>query len=132
MVHNITRSLLTMPLPLVTKRLVVWGQLEKLHAQSGCHGLWMSGTQQTMSCTWAYLSLFVIAAEKLEQAEGQLSHAGRTGQFGGMDRKPAASDSQLLKICRDSSKMSVEQIKGITAQVSQPCCVLYHMAFTSH
>ena len=61
-----------------------------------------------------------VAAEKLEQAEGQLSHAGRTGQFGGMERKATANDSPLLKICRDSSKMSVEQVKGITAQVRAP------------
>ena len=60
----------------------------------------------------------VCAAEKLEQAETQLSHSGRTGRFGPpMDRKPNANDNQLLKICRDSSKMSVEQVKGIASQV---------------
>ena len=59
------------------------------------------------------------AAEKLEQAETQLSHSGRTGRFGGpMDRRPHDKDNQLLKICRDSAKMSVEQIKGISSQVT--------------
>ena len=58
------------------------------------------------------------AAEKLEQAESQLSHSGRTGRFAApMDRRPHANDNQLLKICRDSSKMSVEQVKGISSQV---------------
>ncbi len=64
------------------------------------------------------------AAEKLEQAESQLSHSGRTGRFGApMDRRPNANDNQLLKICRDSSKMSVEQVKGISSQVSACCHV---------
>lgn len=63
------------------------------------------------------------AAEKLEQAESQLSHSGRTGRFAApMDRRPHANDNQLLKICRDSSKMSVEQVKGISSQV----CVHTH------
>ncbi len=58
------------------------------------------------------------AAEKLEQAESQLSHSGRTGRFAApMARRPHANDNQLLKICRDSSKMSVEQVKGISSQV---------------
>ena len=62
------------------------------------------------------------AAEKLEQAESQLSHSGRTGRFATpMDRRPNANDNQLLKICRDSSKMSVEQVKGIASQVGAPC-----------
>ncbi len=39
-----------------------------------------------------------------------------------MDRRPHANDNQLLKICRDSSKMSVEQVKGISSQV----CVHTH------
>ena len=68
---------------------------------------------------WQHHKLVVSAAEKLEQAETQLSHSGRTGRFGApsMDRKPNANDNQLLKICRDSSKMSVEQVKGISSQV---------------
>lgn len=57
-------------------------------------------------------------AEKLEQAESQLSHSGRTGRFAGpMDGRPHDKDNQLLKICRDSAKMSVEQVKGISSQV---------------
>ena len=34
-----------------------------------------------------------------------------------MDRRPHDKDNQLLKICRDSAKMSVEQVKGISSQV---------------
>lgn len=60
----------------------------------------------------------VPAAEKLEQAESHLSHSGRTGRFAApLDRRPHANDNQLLKICRDASKMSVEQVKGISSQV---------------
>ena len=84
----------------------------------GCHFTFLSAEG---ACTIARCSgrlnavSAAAAAEKLEQAEGQLSHAGRS--FGALDRKPTSHDSQLLKVCRDSSKMSVEQVKGISSQV---------------
>ncbi|KAK9819739.1 hypothetical protein WJX72_001788 [[Myrmecia] bisecta] len=57
-------------------------------------------------------------AEKLEAAEGQLAHSGRIGRFVAPgDKKGNGNDQQLLKICRDASKLSVEQIKGVSSQV---------------
>ena len=53
-------------------------------------------------------------------------HSGRVGRysmpFG--DKKAGTGDDKLLKVCRDSSKVAVEQVKGITSQVGreQPRC----------
>ncbi|KAG2483089.1 hypothetical protein HYH03_018027 [Edaphochlamys debaryana] len=55
-------------------------------------------------------------AEKLEQAEGQLTHGGRLGRFV-EKKKGAGDDSALSKICRDTSKLAAEQIKGLSTQV---------------
>eukprot|EP00891_Asterochloris_glomerata_P001889 jgi/Astpho2/1889/Aster-00411 len=58
-------------------------------------------------------------AEKLEQVDTQLVHSGRIGRysmpFG--DKKAGTGDDKLVKVCRDSSKVAVEQVKGITSQV---------------
>lgn len=58
-------------------------------------------------------------AEKLEQVDSQLVHSGRIGRysmpFG--DKKAGTGDDKLVKVCRDSSKVAVEQVKGITSQV---------------
>lgn len=54
-------------------------------------------------------------AEKLEQAEGQLAHSGRTGAFYLPDKKK--DDSQLAKISHDAAKTTVEQVKDIASQV---------------
>eukprot|EP00803_Ostreobium_quekettii_P004965 evm.model.scf_3674.1 EVM.evm.TU.scf_3674.1 scf_3674:285-866(+) len=53
-------------------------------------------------------------AEKLEQAESQVQH--RLSRYmGTMDKKK--EESQLAKLCRDTSKMAVEQVKGLSGQV---------------
>ena len=48
-------------------------------------------------------------------------HSGRVGRysmpFG--DKKAGTGDDKLLKVCRDSSKVAVEQVKGITSQVGR-------------
>ncbi len=63
----------------------------------------------------------MLAAEKLEAAEGQLAHTGRMGRFpgAGFQRAGGASsgDQQLQKISVDASKLATEQIKGISSQV---------------
>jgi len=55
-------------------------------------------------------------AEKLEQAEGQLAHSGRTGAFY-LPTDKKKDDSQLAKISHDSTKTSVEQVKDIASLV---------------
>ncbi|XP_039065442.1 COP9 signalosome complex subunit 5a-like isoform X2 [Hibiscus syriacus] len=52
-------------------------------------------------------------AEKLEQAENQLAHS-RISPLGPPRKK---EESQLAKITRDSSKISVEQVHGLMSQV---------------
>ena len=55
-------------------------------------------------------------AEKLEQADGALSHSGAVGGFLlPSDRK--REDGQLLKISRDAAKAAVEQAKGMSSQL---------------
>ncbi|KAG2434435.1 hypothetical protein HYH02_012265 [Chlamydomonas schloesseri] len=68
-------------------------------------------------------------AEKLEQAESSLSHGARLGRYF-EKKKPATSssgaagggagggdDSALARICRDTSKLAAEQIKGLSTQL---------------
>ncbi|CAA7408199.1 unnamed protein product [Spirodela intermedia] len=55
-------------------------------------------------------------AEKLEQAENQLSHM-RLGSFILASQKKKEEESQLAKIARDSSKITVEQVHGLMSQV---------------
>lgn len=56
-------------------------------------------------------------AEKLEQADAQLLHGARlTGRLGPSSDKKK-DDGVLTKICRDTSKMASEQIKGLSSQV---------------
>ena len=86
----------------------------------------------TPACLASELGAALPAAEKLEQVDSQLVHSGRVGRysmpFG--DKKAGTSDDKLLKVCRDSSKVAVEQVKGITSQVGrgQPCCRLGGLA----
>jgi len=54
-------------------------------------------------------------AEKLEQAEGQLGHGSRMGRYMMSDKKK--DEGALSKICRDTSKLATEQIKGLSSQV---------------
>eukprot|EP00741_Cyanophora_paradoxa_P022163 tig00021435_g21395.t1 len=59
-------------------------------------------------------------AEKLEQAENQLSHGSRMGYYMPEGRKKGTSatdDSPLTKITRDASKIAVEQCHGLMSQV---------------
>jgi COP9 signalosome complex subunit 5 len=63
--------------------------------------------------------LYAITAEKLEQAEGQLAHSGRTGAFY-LPTDKKKDDSQLAKISHDSTKTSVEQVKDIASLVRGP------------
>ncbi|GMH46114.1 hypothetical protein BSKO_14078 [Bryopsis sp. KO-2023] len=52
-------------------------------------------------------------AEKIEQAENQVQH--KMGRFLGGEKK--TEESQLSRICQDTTKMAVEQIKGLSGQV---------------
>ncbi|XP_077238343.1 COP9 signalosome complex subunit 5-like [Tasmannia lanceolata] len=55
-------------------------------------------------------------AEKLEQAENQLTHT-RLGSFLVPAQRKKEEESQLAKITRDSSKITVEQVHGLLSQV---------------
>jgi COP9 signalosome complex subunit 5 len=63
-------------------------------------------------------------ADKLESAEGGLSHFGRGGGGGGggggylmgAERSSKKDDSQLKKIVRDSSKVTREHLQGAMTQ----------------
>jgi len=53
-------------------------------------------------------------SEKLEQAEGQLSHSGRSAYFGTEKKK---EESHISKLTRDSNKLAIEQANAIMTQV---------------
>ncbi|KAK1275441.1 COP9 signalosome complex subunit 5a [Acorus gramineus] len=55
-------------------------------------------------------------AEKLEQAENQLSHS-RFGSFLVSSQRKKEEESPLAKISRDSSKITVEQVHSLMSQV---------------
>lgn len=59
-------------------------------------------------------------ADKIEQAEGQLSHmrGGGGSYLGGADRGKK-EDTQLRKIVKDSSKLCREHLQGFMSQVSK-------------
>lgn len=61
---------------------------------------------------------------KLEQAETQLSHSVRVGAAALFGEKK--DDSQLSKVTKDASKVSVEQVNGMITQV------IKHTLFNSH
>mmetsp|Transcript_25326 Transcript_25326/g.70833 ORF Transcript_25326/g.70833 Transcript_25326/m.70833 type:complete len:351 (+) Transcript_25326:120-1172(+) len=68
--------------------------------------------------------------EKLEQAESQLVHSGRIGGFLTISDKKK-EDNQLQKITVDSTKMAVEQIKGLSSQVVKDMLFNYRPKLTS-
>jgi len=53
-------------------------------------------------------------SDKLENAESQLAHSGRMGGYFTERKK---EESQLAKITKDSSKITVEQVHGLITQV---------------
>ncbi|KAK6129852.1 hypothetical protein DH2020_036438 [Rehmannia glutinosa] len=62
-------------------------------------------------------------AEKIEQAENQLSHSRFGSLIAAPQRKkewfyPFQEESQLTKITRDSAKITVEQVHGLMSQAS--------------
>jgi len=54
-------------------------------------------------------------AEKLEQAETQLAHSGRMGGFMMSEKKK--EESQLSKLTKDSTKLTIEQVHGLMSLV---------------
>lgn len=62
-------------------------------------------------------------ADKLEQAEGQLVNTNRSslymggGAAGGKSGSTKPEDSQLNKICRDSSKLMRDHVQGLMSQI---------------
>ncbi|KAG1660106.1 hypothetical protein FOA52_015086 [Chlamydomonas sp. UWO 241] len=64
-------------------------------------------------------------AEKLEQAETQLG-PGRVGGRMALDKKK--DEGTLTKICRDTSKMATEQMKGLSSQVIKQLLFNNHSA----
>lgn len=66
-------------------------------------------------------------AEKLEQAEGQVAHTSRMGGFF-MPPDRTADDSQLSKIARDATKVTIEQTKGFASQLVKDLLFNYRPA----
>ncbi|KAJ1626287.1 JAB1/Mov34/MPN/PAD-1 ubiquitin protease-domain-containing protein [Pavlovales sp. CCMP2436] len=58
-------------------------------------------------------------AAKLEQAEGQLVNTNRSSLYLGSGAKGGAKaeESQLSKICRDSSKLTRDHVQGLMSQI---------------
>lgn len=54
-------------------------------------------------------------AEKMEHAESQTPHLGRI--IGGMGPTRRNEESRLMRVARDSTKVTVEQMKGIASHV---------------
>lgn len=50
------------------------------------------------------------------QADSQLSQGARLGRYSSAERKKG-EEGPLAKICRDTTKLSAEQIKGLSSQV---------------
>jgi COP9 signalosome complex subunit 5 len=69
-------------------------------------------------------------AEKLEQAETQLAHSGRIGGFFMPPQRKKEEESQLAKITRDSSKITVEQVHGLMSQVIKD--ILFNSVTPTH
>ncbi len=59
-------------------------------------------------------------AEKLEAADAELAHTGRMGRFTAPFEKRSKDDQKLPKLTRDTGRLAVEQIKGISSQVGAP------------
>ena len=55
-------------------------------------------------------------SSKIDGVESSLSHGSRMAYFGGNSTKKK-EDSQLTKISKDSTKLSMEQIQGLMSQV---------------
>ncbi len=72
-----------------------------------CHTTRISRSPATVAGT---------AAAKLEAAEAELAHSGRMGRFAAPFDKRGKDDQKLAKLCRDTGKLAVEQIKGISSQ----------------
>jgi len=51
----------------------------------------------------------------MEQAETQLAHSGRMGGYLFSEKKK--EESQLAKLTRDSTKLTIEQVHGLMSQV---------------
>jgi hypothetical protein len=64
-----------------------------------------------LCCCAADTFLFVVL-----QADSQLAQGARLGRYTSSDRKKG-EEGPLLKICRDTTKLSAEQIKGLSSQV---------------
>jgi hypothetical protein len=67
-------------------------------------------------------------AEKLEAADAELAHTGRMGRFTAPFEKRSKDDQKLPKLTRDTGRLAVEQIKGISSQVgtAASCMSLAH------
>jgi len=102
-------------------------QLEVLHFKStlDTHLLellwkkyWVNTLSQSPLLTNREYAAFQIAdlAEKLEQADSALSQSGRAPGFSPADKKKG-EESQLNKVTRDSSKITVEAAHGLISQV---------------
>ena len=71
-------------------------------------------------------------ADKIEQAEQQLSHFGRGGgaYSGAAERSARKEDSQLRKVVKLSSKLSREHVQGLMSQLMKDV-VFNHSTATS-
>lgn len=84
-----------------------------------CHPTGTYFSVQKVSRVLAHLPL--LAAAKLEACESMVQHNRRVGSYmPGFDKMKNGQEQQLQKICRDTNKVAIEQIKGVSTQVSLP------------
>lgn len=57
-------------------------------------------------------------SEKIDQAESQLTHNNRMGGYYLASEKKQ-EESQVSKVCKDSTKIAIEQLQGIMTQVAK-------------
>jgi len=57
-------------------------------------------------------------SDKLDQAENQLTHNNRLGGYY-LQSEKKSEESQVSKVCKDSTKIAIEQLQGIMTQVSK-------------
>ena len=105
----------------------------KVHGALMCTAALLLAALRLLVCTaWhvhgicAQVVAHVATAEKLEAADAELAHTGRMGRFTAPFEKRSKDDQKLPKLTRDTGRLAVEQIKGISSQVGAGCPLLLH------
>jgi hypothetical protein len=65
----------------------------------------------------ARVAAYLLCCLCCVQAENQITAGSRGGRFAGFSDKKKGDEGPLVKICHDVSKLSAEQVKGLSSQV---------------